>query len=67
MDVNSYFDHHLKLIKQSENIILKLFEKRKLDSIVNKIETAIKSENPKFIYSAPLSQNLFTKIVSLFY
>ncbi len=67
MDVDSYFEHHIQLIKKSENIILKLFEKRKLDSIVNKIETAIKTEKPKFIYSAPLSQNLFVKIVSLFY
>jgi len=57
----------IKLIKKSENLVLKLFEKRKLDSIVNKIVKAINSENPRFIYSAPFTQNLFAKIISFFY
>lgn len=67
MDIESYFNHQINLIKNKENIILKLFEKKSLDSIVNKIVKAINKENPRFIYSAPLSQNIFAKIVSIFY
>ncbi len=67
MDINSYFDKQIELIRKSENLVLKLFEKKKLDSIVNKIVKAINSDNPKFIYSAPLIQNLFAKIISFFY
>lgn len=67
MNLDSYFNKQIELIKKSENIILKLFEKRKLDSIVKKIEKAIKDEKPKFIYSAPLSQNIFAKFISFFY
>jgi len=67
LDIDSYFNNQIKLIKKSENLVLKLFEKRKLDSIVNKIVKAINSENPRFIYSAPFTQNLFAKIISFFY
>lgn len=67
MDINSYFNYHIEQIRKTENLILKLFEKKKLNSIVNKIVTAINSENPKFIYSAPFTQNLFAKIISIFY
>lgn len=67
MDIESYFNHQIDLIKNQENIILKFFEKKNLDSIVNKIIKAINKENPKLIYSAPLSQNIFAKIVSIFY
>jgi len=66
-DIDSYFNSQIELIRKSENLVLKLFEKKKLDSIVNKIVTAINSENPKFIYSAPFTQNLFAKIISIFY
>lgn len=67
MDVNSYFNYHIELIRKSENIVLKLFEKRKLNSIVNKIVKAINQDNPNFIYSAPLTQSLFAKVVSFFF
>lgn len=67
LDIDSYFKHQINLIKKSETLILKLFEKKKLDSIVNKIIKAINEENPKFIYSAPVSQRLFTSIISLYY
>ncbi len=66
-DFVQYFNHHIKLIRQSENLVLTFFEKRNLNLIVSKIVKAITLEKPKFIYSAPLSQNLFAKIVSLFY
>lgn len=67
MDVDSYFKYHIDLIRKSENLVLKLLEKRKFDSIVNKMEMAIRSSNPKFIYRAPFVQNLFGRIVAFFY
>jgi len=67
MDIDSYFKHHIELIRKSENLVLKLFEKNKLNSIVSKIIKAIKSEKPKFIYSAPLTQSIFAKVVSIFH
>jgi len=67
LDIDSYFKHQINQIKKSENLVLKLFEKKKLDSIVNKIIKAINEENPKFIYSAPITQRLFTSIISLYY
>ena len=67
LDIDSYFKYQINQIKKSENLVLKLFEKKKLDSIVNKIIIAINEENPKFIYSAPITQRLFTSIISLYY
>ena len=66
MDVDSYFKDEIDLIRSYENIYLKLFEKRKLDSIVNQIVKAIDSDKPKFIYHAPFSHVLFSKLYSLF-
>ena len=60
-DFIKYFDYHLKLIRNSENLVLSLFEKKKLDKIVNKIVKAVKSDNPKFIYSTPMYQYIFSK------
>lgn len=67
MDNNSFFESQIDLIRKSENIYLKLFEKRNLNSISNKIYKAITCKNPKFRYSAPLSHNLFAKIINIFY
>ena len=66
MDYNSYFKEQIDLIKKSENLFLALFEKKKLNSIVSKIVKAVIKENPKFIYRAPISQNVFAKIYNLF-
>lgn len=65
MDINSYFKNQIELIRKSENIILKLFEKQKLDSIVKKITKAITTNNPKFRYKSPFSQSLFAKIYQI--
>ena len=65
MTIESYFNHQMALIKKSENVLLLLFEKSRLNSIVNKIEKAITKENPKFIYSAPITQNIFARLYSL--
>lgn len=67
MDRDSYFKYYTDLIRKSENIVLKLFEKKKFDSIINKLEIAVRNPNPKFIYRAPFSQSLFARIIALFY
>lgn len=67
MDIDSYFKYHIDLIRKSENMFLTLFEKKNLNSIVKKIVKAIESDNPRLFYSAPFSQVVFAKIVSLFY
>lgn len=66
MDVNSYFDKQIELIRKSENIFLKLFERKKLDSIVNKIIKAIVNKKVHFIYSAPFSQKLASRLYCIF-
>ena len=66
MDVNSFFEYQLDFIHSYDKFVL-FFEQRVLTSIVNKICQAIYSDNPKFIYSAPFSQNMFAKIISLFW
>ena len=66
MDYNSFFDKQIELIRKSENIYLWLFEKRSLKSIADKIYKAITASKPHFRYSAPMSHNLFAKIVNLF-
>lgn len=65
MDINSYFNNQIETIRKTENIILTLFEKKNLNSIVNKITKAIIKENPKFIYRAPITQSIFAKIYNL--
>ena len=65
MDNKSFFDKHTQLIRKSENIYLWLFEKRRLNSIKNKICEAITADKPHFRYSAPFSHNLIAKIFNL--
>ena len=67
MDSDSFFASQIELIRKSENIYLKLIEKKNLTSIGNKIYKAITSDYPRFRYSAPFSHNLFSKIINLFY
>ena len=66
MDVNSFFEYQLDFIHSYDKFVL-FFEQRALTSIVNKICQAIYSDNSKFIYSAPFSQIMFVKIISLFW
>lgn len=67
MDNDSFFASQIEFIRKWENIYLRLFEKKNLNSITNKILKAITTESPKFRYSAPFSHNLFAKIFNLFY
>lgn len=66
MDLNSFFEYQLDFIHSYDKFIL-FFEQRSLTSIVNKICLAIRSDNPKFIYTAPFGQSLMARIVSLFW
>lgn len=66
MQEKSYFENELNLIRKRENLFFSLLEKKKLNSIVNKIIKAIEKENPKFIYRAPLIQVLGAKLYQIF-
>ncbi len=67
MDKDSYFLENIKLIRKREKLIERFIEKKELSSIRRKIITAIEKENPHFIYRAPFSQVLFSKIYQLFW
>ena len=63
---DSKFKNKEKEITFWEDLFWNTFEYQKLHSITNKIYKAIKKEKPKFIYSAPLSQKIGTKLYQLF-
>ncbi len=65
MEKKSYFKEELEMIRKKETIFWNLLEKRKLNSIVKQIVKCIKSDNPKFIYSAPKLQRVVTKIYNI--
>lgn len=61
-----FFNKQIKLIKSSENIALKILEKKKFDSIVNKIIKCTNATKPKLYYRAPFMQRTFVKFYLLF-
>ena len=65
-NIDLYFNEIINIIKLKENLTLKILGHKNYDSIVNKIVCAIESDNPKFIYRAPIFQVLGAKIYSLF-
>ena len=66
MDIDSYFKNIIDYLRQRETIYFNLLERRSLNTIVRKIINAIDSDNDKFIYSAPISQLLYSRIYNLF-
>ena len=66
MDIDSYFKNILEELRQKETIYFNLLEKRKLNSIVRQIINAIDSNDDKFIYTAPLSQFIYSRLYNLF-
>lgn len=66
MDISSYFENQINLIRNSENIFLLLFERKRLDSIVNKIIKCIKADKVKRVYRAPFLQKVFAKFYVFF-
>lgn len=65
-NIDSYFDNQIKEIRKKENLLFNILEKKNYNSISNKIIKAIKCNNPKFIYRAPLLQGLGAKIYNMF-
>lgn len=61
-----YFKKYKNLIYKYEHLFFNIGEKKKLNSIVNKIIKAIETKKPKRVYRAPFSQALFSKIISFF-
>ena len=61
-----YFKSKELIIRKNESKLFRFIESYNLNSIVNKIEDAIMSDNPKFIYRAPFLQVLFKKIEIFF-
>lgn len=66
MNNDFFFKEQVKTIRKSENLILKLFEKKKLDSACKQIIKAIKDEKPKLVYHSPFSHVLFAKLYNFF-
>lgn len=62
-----YFKNKESSIRKNESKLFRFIEQYKLNSIVSKIEDAIMSDNPRFIYRAPFIQVLFKKIETLFF
>ena len=63
-----YFKKQELYIRKNESKLFRFIENYNLNSIVNKIEDAIMSDNPRFIYRAPLLQTVIKKVESsLFY
>lgn len=60
------FKQKLYKIIKKENKLFSIIEKKNLNSIVSKIIDASISDNPKFIYKAPLFQSLLTILYKKF-
>ena len=58
----SLFKNKKEDIEFKEYILFNLLSKKDLNSISKKIVSAINSDNNKFVYSAPLSQKIFSKL-----
>ena len=67
LNKNSIFYQKRYLLTKYQKIIFKILEKRKLDSIVNKIVKEVESNKPKFHIRAPISQLILTKIYLLLF
>lgn len=66
MNVDSYFKKEIEKIRRKETFIHYFLEKKKLNSIVNKIVSAVEDETGRFLYRAPFLQVVFVKLYSLF-
>lgn len=66
-NIDKYFKEIKDKINERQLFITNFIEKKNLNSIVNKIIECIESPNSKFIYRAPFSQVVLTKIYSVFF
>lgn len=66
-NIDAYFKELKDKINREQDFIHNFIEKKKLDSIVKQIVLCINSSNPKFIYRAPMSQVLCSRLYRLFF
>ncbi len=67
MKKQSYFKSEIEFIQSRECMMLHYLEKKNLKSIVNKIISAVEDDSDQFIYRAPFSQVIVTKLYELFF
>lgn len=66
MNYQSLFREELEMIKKYEPKIYRFLETDNLNSIVRKIDKAITSKHPKFLYRSRISQVIGVKLYQLF-
>lgn len=66
MNLDSFFTNILDNINRLEGSTIRFLEKQSCSSIVRQIVKAIETKNNKFIYRAPLSQNIVARIYGFF-
>ena len=66
MDIDSYFKNIISQLRKKETTYFNLLERRNLNTIVKQIINAIDSNSNKFIYTAPLSQFIYSRLYNLF-
>ena len=64
---NFVYKEDIESINNKQKIMFSLVQKRKLNSIVNKMVKAIESNNNKLIYRAPFLQVLGAKLYMLLF
>ena len=67
LNKNSIFYKEKELFTKYQELMFKLVEKRKLDTIVNKIAKEVDSDRPKFKIRAPLGQVFLAKLYMLIF
>lgn len=64
---NGYFKEEIEMIRKKETLFFRLLEHQEYKSIVKKINKAILSEHPKFIYRAPFFQSVGAKLYQIIF
>lgn len=67
LNKESKFYKQKELFTKLQILTFKLLEKKKIDTIVNKIVKEVESDNPKFHIKSPLLQTIGTKIYMLLF
>lgn len=65
MEIESYFKEILDKIRKQETLLTNIVETKKITSITKKIEQAIKENNNKIYYKAPLIQKIPVKLYNI--
>jgi len=66
MNIDSYFKECINTLRTKETFIHNFIEKKKINSITNKIIESVENNTDKFLYRSPLFQVIFVKLYSLF-